>query len=106
MDFRNIASFLNVDKNEAETLGRLLADTVASDLEKIRRGIRDSDPESISFAAHSIKGASGNLGFEKLSQLAGELETLARDGKFDGLETFILKMQGLWETLESSLSGT
>lgn len=106
MDFRNIASFLNVDKNEAEALGRLLADTLASDLEKIRRGIRDSDAESISFAAHSIKGASGNLGFEKLSQLAAELEALARAGTFDGLEAFLLKMQGLLETLESSLLGT
>ena len=105
MDFRNIKSFLSVDTNEAEDLGRLLADTLASDLEKIRRGIRDNDLESISFTAHSIKGSSGNLGFKKLSQLAAVIETRSRAGRIDGLEDLLLEMQRLLEKLEDSLSG-
>lgn len=105
MDFRNIKSFLGVDTNEAEELGRLLADTLASDLEKIRQGIRDNDLESISFVAHSIKGSSGNLGFEKLSQLAGVMETRSRAGRFDGFGELLLEMQRLLEKLESSLAG-
>ena len=106
MDFRNIESFLRVDINEAEELGRLLADTLASDLEKIRRGLRDSDVESISFVAHSIKGASGNLGFEKLSKLAAAMEIRTRAGRLEGLGDLLLDMQRLLEQLEGSLSGT
>nr|WP_320189757.1 Hpt domain-containing protein [uncultured Desulfobacter sp.] len=106
MDFRNIESFLDVDTNEAQALGRLLAKTLASDLEKIRRGLGDSDAEAISFAAHSIKGASGNLGFERLSQVAANLENRARGGRLDGLEELLLNMQGFLEKLESSLSGS
>ncbi|NDY71553.1 Hpt domain-containing protein [Desulfobacter hydrogenophilus] len=105
MDFRNIESFIGVDTNEAEELGRLLADTLASDLEKIRCGLRDSDAQSISFVAHSIKGASGNLGFERLSQLAAAMEIRTRGGRLDGLENLILEMQCLLEQLEGSLSG-
>lgn len=105
MDFRNIKSFLNVDTDSAEELGRLLADTLASDLKKIRRGIRDNDLESIIFTAHSIKGSSGNLGFEKLSQLAAVMETGSRAGRLEGLVDLLLEMQRLLEKLEDSLSG-
>jgi HPt (histidine-containing phosphotransfer) domain-containing protein len=105
MNFRNIESFLSVDTYEAEKLGRLLAGILTSDLEKIRRGIRDNDPESIRFVAHSIKGASGNLGFQSLSQLAAVMETRTRAGQLDGLEDLLLEMQQLLEKLEDSLSG-
>nr|WP_319490600.1 Hpt domain-containing protein [uncultured Desulfobacter sp.] len=105
MDFRNIESFLNVDRNEARKLGRLLADTLTSDLEKIRRGLKDSDAQSIRFVAHSLKGASGNLGFEKLSQLAADIEMRCRAGQLDGLQDLLLDMQHLLEQLEDSLSG-
>lgn len=104
MDFRNIESFLDIDTNEAEELGQLLADTLASDLEKSRRGIRDNDLESIAFVAHSIKGAAGNLGFKRLSGLAAVMEARARAGRLDGLGDFILEMQTLLEELEGSLA--
>ena len=104
MDFRNIESFLDIDTNEAEELGQLLADALASDLEKIRRGIRDNDVESIAFVAHSIKGAAGNLGFERLAGLAAVMETRARAGRLDGLGDLILEMQTLLEELEGSLA--
>lgn len=105
MDFRTIELFLNIDTDEAEELGRLLADTLASDLEKIRRGIRANDLESIAFAAHSIKGAAGNLGLEKLSEPAAVMENRARAGQTDGVDELLLKMQTLLKELESSLSG-
>ena len=105
MDFRNIESFLNVDTNEARKLGRLMADTLASDLGKIRRGLKDDDAPSIGFAAHSIKGASGNLGFETLSQLAAEIEMRSRADRLDGVQDLFLDMQRLLEQLEDSLSG-
>ena len=105
MDFRNIESFLNIDTNEAEELGRLLADNLVSDLEKIRRGIRDNDVESIAFVAHSIKGAAGSLGFEKLSELATVMETRVRAGRLEGLGDLLLEIQALLKELESSLAG-
>jgi len=105
MDFRHIESFLGIDSNGAEELGRLLADNLASDLETIRRGIRNHDGESITFVAHSIKGAAGNLGFKNLSGLAAMMETRARAGRFDDLGDLMLKMQVLLEELEHSLAG-
>jgi HPt (histidine-containing phosphotransfer) domain-containing protein len=105
MDFRNIELFLNIDTNEAQKLGRLLADTLTSDLEKIRKGLRDNDAQSIGFAAHSIKGASGNLGFEKLSLLAADIEMRSRAGRLGGVQDLISEMQHLLEKLEASLAG-
>ncbi len=105
MDFHNIESFLSIDTNEAEELGRLMADTLTSDLGKIRRGIRDNDVESIAFVAHSIKGAAGNLGFKRLSELATVMETRSRADRLDDLGDLLLEMQTLLEELEASLAG-
>ena len=105
MDFRNIGPFLGIDTDEAEELGRLLADHLASDLKKIRQGIRDNDAASIAFIAHSIKGAAGNLGFKRLPGLAAVMETRARSGRVDGFDDLLLEMQTLLETFERSLAG-
>jgi HPt (histidine-containing phosphotransfer) domain-containing protein len=44
----------------------------------VRAGVDEGDPEVVTRAAHSIKGASANLGATVLAERAGELEALAR----------------------------
>lgn len=105
MDFRSIVSFLGVDENEAEELGRLLADTLASDLAKIRQSLKDDDLDAVAFVTHSIKGAAGNLGFGRPAQLAATLETLARAGQGDGLDDLVAELQIFLDALNSSLAG-
>ena len=105
MDFRSIVSFLGVDEDEAEELGRLLADTLVSDLVKIRQGLGENDLETVAFVAHSIKGAAGNLGFERPAQLATALETSARAGLVDSLGDLVAELQIFLDALNSSLAG-
>lgn len=103
MDFRDIESFLGVDTNEAEELGRLLADTLASDLKKIRQSIRNNDLKAVCFVAHSMKGTTGNLGFSRPSNIAEIMETRARGGSLDDFPDLLLEMQTLLEELQGSL---
>ena len=105
MDFRSIVSFLGVDENEAEELGLLLANTLASDLAKIRQSLKDDDLDAVAFVAHSIKGAAGNLGFERPAQLASTLETSAREEVTDGIDDLISELQVFLDALNSSLAG-
>ncbi len=105
MDFRKIATFLSIDEDEAEELGRLLVDTMASDLEKLRKGLHDNDLEAVAFVAHSIKGAAGNLGFDTLSQLAAGMEVDARAGQSGGFHDLINELQIHLDALNLSLAG-
>jgi len=64
----------------------LLLTTSVADLDKLNEAIQTGDMDAIVASAHSIKGASGNLGFNDLSQVAAKAEQDAKDGKTDSLE--------------------
>ena len=65
-------------------------DTTESDLEKLKASIDGGDNEGARQAAHSIKGAAGNLGFQGMWERAREVEELCREGALgearEGLE--------------------
>ncbi len=62
-----------------EILNLFLADT-ASRLEATRQAVEQSDADRIRREAHTIKGASANIGAMALREAAFALETAARDG--------------------------
>ena len=51
--------------------------------EKARNAVQTGDSETYRKVAHSLKGASANLGIELLSARAAEIEKLIKTGKFD-----------------------
>ncbi len=57
-----------------------------ADLEKLRVSINGEDPPAIYEAAHSVKGAALNMGFNELGRIAGEIELFreTREGNLDG----------------------
>lgn len=54
-------------------------------LERIRGGVADGDADLVARAAHSLKGASGTFGAERVFQVAQAIERLARDGHLDAV---------------------
>ena len=49
----------------------------------LTEAVKKTDTREVKFYAHSIKGASGVLGAAKISELAKQLETAARDEQTD-----------------------
>lgn len=47
-------------------------------VEELHRGLASEDFDRIQRAAHSLNGSSGALGYDNLSRLAGQIESLAR----------------------------
>ena len=77
-------------------------ETTKSDLEKLKTAIEAGDNEVARAAAHSIKGAAGNLGFQGMWEMAKEVENLSREGAFDearkgfeDLQCLLVKVQAL-----------
>jgi HPt (histidine-containing phosphotransfer) domain-containing protein len=84
MDLSNLAEKLGLDVTECEEIVNLFVDTTVSDLESLGRAIQDGDALLAVQSAHSIKGASANLGLAEISSAARDLEMNARKGILAG----------------------
>ncbi len=104
MDFEGPASRLGIDKEDFLELVALFITTTQSDMDRIRRGMNDNDPSEAAAAAHSIKGAAGNLGFEDMAALARKMEFQGKEGRFDGFDGWTAEMDGWLNRLRDSLA--
>lgn len=91
MDIKELSSNLGIDEEDFIELAQLLIDTTLNDIDKIKTSLAADDAQGASMAAHSIKGASGNLGFMELSDIAKEMEMEAKAGQLDNFEDLLRK---------------
>ena len=85
MDFEVLAGKLGLEKNEYMELIELFVERSMSDLEKLEVAIRCKNAEGAAEAAHSMKGAAGNLGIMDFYESAAKIEKAAREGQTEGL---------------------
>jgi HPt (histidine-containing phosphotransfer) domain-containing protein len=88
---------LGLEEEEFTELFSLYKETTASDLKELKFAITAGDAEKAHEKAHSIKGASGNLGLNDLYETAKAIDDRARVNAFDGLENMF---QEFWENYE------
>ena len=70
-----------------------LAELGQDSLIKFKEAVDSSDGELLRITAHSLKGASGNLGAKELQNLAFELEQCGREKNFDNSTALINKIE-------------
>ena len=80
MDFKALASRLGLDEADFVELVALFVTTSLSDIDKMKQALGQNSQQDAAAAAHSIKGAAGNLGFNDLFELAKIMEMQARKG--------------------------
>jgi HPt (histidine-containing phosphotransfer) domain-containing protein len=85
MDFELLAGKLGLEKNEYMELIELFVERSMSDLEKLETAIRCNNTDDAAEAAHSMKGAAGNLGMMDFYESAAKIEQVAREGQTEGL---------------------
>ena len=87
MDLKELAESIGLDEDEFNELLNLFIETSRSDLTKLREGLQEGDHQKVSAAAHSIKGAAGNMGFTEIYETAKKVEADAREKVLHGAET-------------------
>jgi HPt (histidine-containing phosphotransfer) domain-containing protein len=97
MEAKKLAENLGLEEDEFTELFSLYKETTSSDLKALKFAIRAGDAEKAHEKAHSIKGASGNLGLDELYETAKAIDDRARVNSFDGLENMF---QEFWESYE------
>ena len=106
MKIEDLLDNLGLDIEDVKELLELYVAATASDLERLREAIGTNDANIVHERAHSIKGASGNLGLTELYELAKEMDDLARANNLADLETicndFDYKFQQLTQEVASN----
>ena len=85
MDISLIAEDLGLDEKDYLELLDLFLATSRDDLESLAAAIAAGDCAQGNFAAHSLKGAAGNIGLAEFSDTARYIEEVTRRGSFDGV---------------------
>jgi histidine phosphotransfer protein HptB len=93
MDFKDLASKIGIDDEDFMELVELFITTTLSDLDKIKQGVATNKSEDAAAAAHSIKGAAGNMGFEAMSELAKKMEHQAKAGSLENFDLYIIDLE-------------
>jgi len=93
MDFNDLALRLGIDEEEFKELVELFITTTCSDIKKIKNSISDHTLADAAAASHSIKGAAGNLGFDEIFSLAGQMEMQAKGGSLDNFDVYVRDLE-------------
>ncbi len=97
MESKKLAENLGLEDDEFAELFGLYKETTASDLKELKSAISVGDEKKAHEKAHSIKGASDNLGFDELYETAKAIDDRARVNSLDRLENMF---QEFWESYE------
>ena len=100
MDFKDLASKLGFDEDDFMELVDLFVTTTLSDIEKIKKSVRQGNSQDAAAASHSIKGAAGNLGLNELFTLAKDMEKQARQGSLADFEIYVSDLENRTNALK------
>lgn len=83
MNFTKMSIKLGLEEDEYIELVELFIETSKSDLKNLQFAINNKNIEMIAGIAHSLKGATMNLGLDDFLELAKTIEKTARDGELE-----------------------
>ena len=105
MDIKALADNLGLEEDEYLELVDLLVDTGMVDLSNMESAVKAGDTDTAAKAAHSIKGASGNLGIMDIYELAKAVESELRNNNLAGIGGQLEEIRGKLESLEKLVKG-
>ena len=105
MDFKKLSRNLGLDEEDFIELVELFTATAPEDIGRLKAASESGDSQMAVEAAHSLKGASGNLGFSEFSSIAGEAEKLGRSGDIGNLAETIKLLNEKLEQIRSYING-
>lgn len=93
MDLSLLGSNLGLEEKDFIELVELFLTTAKNDLHNLNEAYRKKDAEKVMESAHSLKGASGNLGFKEFSRISYMAEQKASDNDLELFDELIESMR-------------
>lgn len=106
LDAARISTLRDLDSGDGELL-RLLVDEYANDtraqLDTLHAALAEGDPHAVERAAHTVKGASANIGATRLAELCRELEALGRAAALGSGRELLERIETEFESVRHAL---
>lgn len=99
MNFKALADRIGLDEEDYRELIELFMETGMADFDQLRSALGAGDADQVARSAHTISGASGNLGLMDVHEVAKGIELAAIDGQLDTLPQAVETLKGCFETL-------
>jgi len=103
MNLRGIAEQLEMEENDFLEIVKLFLETSALNLEELQSAVMENDAQGAVRAAHSIKGAAGNLRLTAVFELAQTMEKQAHENRLEGAAYAIRAIRENLERIGESL---
>lgn len=107
MDFEAMATEIGLEVDEFMELVELFMEVSLADYNHLRSALESGDIQQVARRAHTICGASGNLGFVEIHQLARQIELSAMKGEAtDQLSGEVDALQPFFDKIARALSSS
>jgi HPt (histidine-containing phosphotransfer) domain-containing protein len=93
---------LGGDQEPVRRLVSKFVKTAASRMEELKSALELGNNEMIRLQAHSIKGAAGSIGAEKIREISGRLEEEAKSSGGDLMRTLYTDLNAALDSFKSS----
>ena len=90
---KELSSNIEFEIEDYKGLLELFVDTTDSNLSDIRSASASSDNDIVSSNIHNIKGASMNLGLDRIIEIVGKMSKLNEDGSFTDIEAIVTECE-------------
>jgi HPt (histidine-containing phosphotransfer) domain-containing protein len=105
MNFNEMAENIGLDEQDFREMAELFVSVGVTDLEKLRDAWESRNCQGVVMSAHSLKGASANLGFTDIYEIAKRVEADARAQKLDGANEAIGEIAQKLTSISAALEG-
>jgi len=104
MEIKDLAEKIGFEEDEYRELLGLFLETSRSDLNAMQKAFDKQKFKKVAEAAHSIKGASGNMGLQEIYELSRSIEMDARKKVLDTTSGCIAAIDAQLEKLSFLLN--
>lgn len=105
MDFKAMGADLGLDEDEFRELIDLFMETGQSDYDNLQTALAGGDGKMAAQYAHTISGASGNLGLMELHTAAKRIEAAAMDGDIEEASAQAAGMEEMFSVIAAFVGG-
>jgi HPt (histidine-containing phosphotransfer) domain-containing protein len=99
MNFKELADKIGLEEEDYRELVDLFLDTGMADYDQLKSAYAESDDVQVARSAHTISGASGNLGLMNVYEVAKRIELAAIDKQLDRVNSDVEALQGLFDEI-------
>jgi PAS domain S-box-containing protein len=103
IDWSYLESIAEGDEEFKTELMQTYYESTSKSLEQLKQAIAENNYHMIIRIAHSIKGASSNLGLISMAAIADDLQQVDKDQTEENIQEMFKKMQSLFSQIQNSL---